>query len=78
MALTFLFGLGGITFAVIILGVMQMMTNPEDAVSVAHFQMSFNGALAILGIFVLLGTLAGIIPSLKAMRIKPIEAINSK
>ena len=78
MALTLLFGLGGITFAVIILGVMQMMTNPEDAVSVAHFQMSFNGALAILGIFVLLGTLAGIIPSLKAMRIKPIEAINSK
>ena len=28
MALTLLFGLGGITFAVIILGVMQMMTSP--------------------------------------------------
>ena len=78
MALTLLFGLAGVTFATIVLAVMQHATNPADAVSVAHFQMSFNGALTILGIFVLMGTLAGIIPSLKAMRIKPIEAINSK
>ncbi len=78
IALTLIFGLAGVTFATIILAVMQVMTNPEDAVSVAHFQMSFNGAMAILGIFVLLGTFAGIIPSIKAMRIKPIEALNSK
>lgn len=78
MALTLLFGLAGVTFATIVLAIMQFATNPEDAVSVAHFQMSFNGALTILGIFVLLGTLAGIIPSIKAMKIKPIEAINSK
>lgn len=78
MALTLVFGLAGVTFATIVLAIMQYATNPEDAVSVAHFQMSFNGALVILGIFVLMGTLAGIIPSLKAMKIKPIEAINSK
>lgn len=78
IALTLIFGLAGITFATIILAVMQVTTNPADAVSVAHFQMSFKGAMAILGIFVLLGTFAGIIPSIKAMRIKPIEAINSK
>lgn len=78
IALTLLFGLAGVTFATIILAVMQATTNPADAVSVAHFQMSFKGAVLILSIFVLMGTLAGIIPSLKAMRIKPIEAINSK
>lgn len=78
MALTLIFGLAGVTFATIILAIMQVTTNPADAVSVAHFQMSFKGAVAILGIFVILGTLAGIIPSLKAMRIKPIEALNSK
>ncbi len=78
IALTLLFGLAGVTFATIILAVMQATTNPADAVSVAHFQMSFKGAVLILSIFVLMGTLAGIIPSLKAMHIKPIEAINSK
>ncbi len=78
LALTLLFGLGGICFAAIVLAVMQYATNPADAVAEARFQMSFTGALAILGIFVLLGTLAGLIPSLKAMKIKPIEALNSK
>lgn len=78
LALTLLFGLAGVTFATIVLAVMQVTTNPADAVSVAHFQMSFKGAILILAIFVLMGTLAGIIPSLKAMNIKPIEAINSK
>ncbi|MDE6795249.1 MAG: ABC transporter permease [Muribaculaceae bacterium] len=78
IALTLLFGLAGVTFATIVLAVMQASTNPADAVSVARFQMSFKGAVVILTLFVLMGTLAGIIPSLKAMRIKPIEAINSK
>lgn len=78
LALTLLFGLAGVTFATIVLAIMQVTTNPADAVMEAHFQMSFQGAILILGIFVLMGTLAGIIPSLKAMHIKPIEAINSK
>lgn len=78
MALTLLFGIGGICFATIVLAIMQHVANPADAVSEARFQMSFAGGMVILGIFVLLGTLAGLIPSLKAMKIKPIEAINSK
>lgn len=77
-ALTLISGLSGLCFAAAVLGVMQQTTNPPDAVSATHFQMSFTGALAILGIFILLGTLAGLIPSVKAMRIKPVEAINSK
>ena len=78
MALTLIFGLCGVCFAALILAVMQHTTNPPDAVAVAHFQMSFAGAMTILGIFLLLGTLAGLLPSLKAMKIKPIEAINAK
>lgn len=77
-ALTLISGLSGLCFAALVLGVMQHSSNPADAVSEAHFQMSFGGALAILGTFILLGTLAGLIPSVKAMRIKPVEAINSK
>lgn len=78
IALTLIFGLAGICFATIVLGISHYVANSPDEVLEAHFQMSLIGALSILGLFVLLGTLAGLIPSVKAMRIKPVEAINSK
>lgn len=77
-ALTIIAGLAGMLFAVAILGVLQHINNPPDAVSVAQFQMTFGEAIGILITFTVLGILAGLIPSIKAMRIKPIEAINSK
>lgn len=77
-ALTLIFGLAGITLATVVLAILHHFNNPADAVTVAHFQMSFSGAMGILGIFLILGIMAGFIPSIKAMRIKPIEAINSK
>lgn len=77
-ALTIIAGISGMIFAVIILGIMQHINNPPDAVSVAQFQMTFGEAVGILLTFTVLGILAGLIPSIKAMRIKPIEAINSK
>ncbi|MDE6143952.1 MAG: FtsX-like permease family protein, partial [Muribaculaceae bacterium] len=76
--LTVVSGLAGLSLAALILGVMQYLNNPADAVSPAYFQMSFTTALGILATFVALGLLAGLIPSIKAMRIKPVEAINSK
>lgn len=76
--LTVVSGLAGLFLAAVILGVMQHLNNPPDAVSAANFQMSFMSAIAILLTFVILGLLAGLIPSIKAMRIKPVEAINSK
>lgn len=76
--LTVVSGLAGLFLAAVILGVMQHLNNPPDAVSAANFQMSFMSAVAILLTFVILGLLAGLIPSIKAMRIKPVEAINSK
>lgn len=76
IALTVIAGLAGICFAAAVLGVLQSVNNPADAVSEAHFQMSFMTATGILALFVVLGSLAGLIPSIKAMRIKPVEAIN--
>ena len=42
------------------------------------YQMGFTEAIAIVVIFMVLGVSASIVPSLKAMKIKPIEAINDK
>ncbi len=77
-ALTIISGMAGLSLAALILGVMQSINNPPDAVSVVRFQMSFTRAVSILAVFMILGILAGLIPSIKAMKIKPIEAINSK
>ena len=77
-ALTIISGMAGLCLAALILGVMQSINNPPDAPSIVHFQMSFSRAISILAIFMVLGILAGLIPSIKAMKIKPIEAINSK
>lgn len=77
-ALTIISGMAGLCLAALILGVMQSINNPPDAVSVVRFQMSFTRAVSILAGFMILGILAGLIPSIKAMKIKPIEAINSK
>lgn len=78
MALTLIFGLGGICFAALVLGILQHLNNSPDEMTEARFQMAFTTALGILGLFVLLGTLAGLIPSIKAMKIKPVEAINER
>lgn len=78
VALTVVAGVAGICFASIVLGLVNYLTNQGDPALIARFQMSFTSAMAIMGIFIILGTLAGLIPSLKAMKIKPIEALNDK
>lgn len=78
VALTIVAGIAGICFAAIVLGVVNHLANTGDPSVYAHFQMSFASAMSIVGIFVILGTLAGLIPSIKAMKIKPIEALNDK
>lgn len=77
-ALTLISGMAGLCLAVAVLAVMQVINNPPGAPSEVHFQMSLTKALSIMGIFTILGLLAGLIPSIKAMKIKPVEAINSK
>lgn len=76
MVLTSLAGVAGIVFSAFILGVAQMATDgPRGPL---HFQLDFSQAVGILLTFLILGTAAGIIPAVKAMKIKPIEALNDK
>ncbi len=76
VVLTLVAGVAGVCFAVLILAGAQMaFSTPESPVT---FQLTFSQAMAIMGAFVVLGTAAGLIPSIKAMKIKPIEALNDK
>lgn len=77
MVLTTIAGIAGICFATLVLSVADHITY-DPRLGSAHFQLPFLHALAILITFLILGTAAGIIPAIKAMRIKPIEAMNDK
>ena len=77
MVMTTLAGTFGICFATLGLYIADTVTyNPMTGS--ANFQITLHGALIILITFLLLGTLAGLIPAIKAMRIKPIQALNDK
>ena len=77
MVLTTVAGLAGIVLAVLVLvGVDTASADPVTGQ--AGFTLSFSQAMTVLVLFMILGTAAGVIPALKAMRIKPIEAINDK
>lgn len=77
MVLTVMAGTAGIVFAALVLTVADRLTD-DPLHGAAGFQLSFSGAVIILLLFLVLGTIAGIIPALKAMRIKPVEAMRSK
>ena len=76
MVLTTVAGIAGIVFAVLLLGAAEMLTaGPQGTI---NFQLEFSQAAGILATFLILGTAAGVIPTVKAMKIKPIEALNEK
>jgi len=77
MVLTAVAGLSGIVLAVLVLGVADHLTY-DPAYGSAHFDISPWRALVIMTVFLVFGGIAGLVPSLKAMRIKPVEAINDK
>ncbi len=76
VVLTTIAGIAGICFAAFVLGVAEIITTLPSQQT--EFQLTFNQAMTIMVTFMVLGTLAGTIPAVKAMRIKPIEAINDK
>ncbi|MCD8393223.1 MAG: ABC transporter permease [Bacteroidales bacterium] len=71
--LTLVAGVAGICFAAIVLGIAQMALDSPD--SHPHYQLLFSQAVGILVTFIILGTAAGTVPAIKAMKIKPIEAM---
>lgn len=76
MVLTTVAGIAGIVFAVLLLGAAEILTaGPKGTI---NFQLEFGQAAGILATFLILGTAAGVIPAVKAMKIKPIEALNEK
>lgn len=75
--LTVLAGTAGICFSALLLGIATPLISESSGIP-ADFQLSFKGAVVILVLFLTLGAAAGSIPAVKAMRIKPIEALNDK
>ena len=77
LALTAVAGIAGIVFATLVLLIVEKGTY-DPAAGSAHFMLRFGHAMGIMFIFLFLGTVAGLIPAVKAMKIKPIEAMRDK
>lgn len=75
--LTLVAGVAGVCFAAGVLAVADKITYSETLGN-AGFEISFYMAVGIVAAFIVLGSAAGIIPAIKAMKIKPIEAIRDK
>lgn len=76
MVLTTIAGLAGIVLAILLLAGAEAVFSDDRGV--IAFQLTFGQAMSILATFLILGTAAGLIPAIKAMKIKPIEALNDK
>ncbi len=75
--LTAVAGMSGLLFSV---GVLQLaeLASITDGIVTAHFQVDFWTALGATGALSLLGVLAGLAPALRAMNIKPIDAMREE
>lgn len=76
MVLTAVAGVLGLSVAVVALGVTQHLTAKGSFVP--QFLLTPGQAAWIIGVFLVLGSAAGLIPAFKAMKIKPVEALNSR
>ena len=77
MILTAVAGMSGILFAVIVLEMLELGYTSDGIVS-AHFQVSFWTAVGAAVLLALLGVLAGLAPALRAMSIKPVDAMRDE
>ena len=79
--LTFIAGIGGLALAVAGLSVAESIISANsmaDGGSPFSAQISFNTAMAATSILIAGGLLAGIIPAVRAIRIKPVDAIREE
>lgn len=77
MVLTTIAGMAGITFAVLVLQVLESTANDPGVIK-THYQVSFGLAIGTCVLLIALGVLAGLAPAYRAMAIKPIEAIRDE
>lgn len=75
--LTSVAGMSGILFAVLILEALEL-ANTSDGVTSAHFQIGFSTAVGAVVVLSLLGVMAGLAPALRAMSVKPVDAIRDE
>ncbi len=75
--LTLVAGTLGVCFGALVLGIADKLTY-DPILGHAGFELTFRAAITIVALFFVLGSLAGTIPAIRAMRIKPIEALNDK
>ena len=76
MVLTIISGMVGISSAVFLLNAVEKVASTP--LEPAHFQINFWGAIGATLLLLVLGGLAGIAPALRAMNIKPIDAIRDE
>ncbi|MBQ3978800.1 MAG: ABC transporter permease, partial [Bacteroidales bacterium] len=79
IGLTILSGMFGILFSVLILwGAGNIVSSMPDIGSPVSFQIGFWTGIAVLLLLVVLGVLAGLAPALRAMNIKPVDAMRDE
>ena len=76
VVLTLLSGMSGITLAVLILQVMEV--GLRDSSPEVQFQISFGVAIGAASLLALLGLVAGLAPAIRAMKIKPVDAMREE
>lgn len=76
IVLTLVAGMSGITFAVFILQAIENSAQKENPGSV--FQISFGLAIGAALLLSLLGLIAGLAPAIRAMKIKPVDAMRDE
>ena len=75
--LTGVAGMSGILFSVVILQFLEV-ANTTDGILSAHFQVSFWAAVGAVVMLSILGVLSGLAPALRAMSIKPVDAMRDE
>ena len=75
--LTAVAGMGGIMFAVAVLEMLEL-GNTVDGIVTAHFQVRFWTAVGAALLLMLLGVLAGLAPAVRAMSVKPVDAMRDE
>ena len=76
--LTALAGLVGIMMGVGIVAIMDVIMSQDEEGFLTNPQVSFGAAFACLVIIVIVGILAGLLPALRALKVKPIEALSEE
>lgn len=77
IVMTLVAGMSGIVFSVAVLQLLEM-ANTTDGMVEAHFQVGFWSAVGALCMLSALGVLAGLPPALRALAIKPVDAMRDE